>query len=66
MVNKSTFVQATHVFVVRPSSGGIRFSSKAKKHKANSGKIHIDLEVGASIYLEKGVSLDDGVLGSSQ
>lgn len=50
---------------MRPPSGGIGVSPKAKKHKANSGNIHIDLEVSASIDLEKGVPLDDGVLGVS-
>lgn len=58
-VNNSKFIQTTRLSIVRPPPNG-------KKQKANSGKIHIDLEASATINREKWVSFDDGVSSSSQ
>lgn len=57
---------ATHDFVMKSPPTNTRFSHRAKKHKANLRKIHIELKANASIDLEKGASLDGGVARSSQ
>lgn len=50
---------------MRPLLADNKSFPRAKKHKAKSGKFHVNFEATASIDLDKEVSLDQGDMVSS-